>query len=492
MSDIIDWELNAAERHSQGFKASVAAGKNASLHAQWLAGSLKDLSTVVQPFPSESYAIAEHYDRILPPSLRNDLVILFDEVRRLNDECVGLRVGEAAELLVDDVSETIRTRLRNLYRRFVDHRLARPNPRDARDPFARFDRIYKELLPSLDEVLNRWPSVHSRLMLDANDYLAWDLYCKTWQSGVSVRRLGDAQLDVRLSVDPRHHRHARAMLELYQWHQADDLQWLTRAVQVPREGTPDDFGACLRTMAADLLAMRPFLIRNFNPVRTVTQVGPRLWAAWAWQIGGNVGQVFLASNERNLLAGIEKSVPPSLVYVRPDGLLAAAITPWIGTLDVEPRQGALIGNWALLSPLYERLLEMYSRIDVSGILARFRAQSAPPPDAEGTALAPSDDSEGDVVLSALAQSQSNDSLSDGPVGPARRVRGVRFSRFARTVEQLGCEIRAGKGSEVLVFRPGYKIARLGHHTRNPEVSPIAIRIALRRLGLSLNDFVSAY
>jgi hypothetical protein len=67
---------------------------------------------------------------------------------------------------------------------------------------------------------------------------------------------------------------------------------------------------------------------------------------------------------------------------------------------------------------------------------------------------------------------------------------MRFARLIGILRDLGCEVRAGKGSEVTVYRAGARIARLGHHLRNPELSPVLVRIVLGQLGIPVADFIA--
>ena len=67
----------------------------------------------------------------------------------------------------------------------------------------------------------------------------------------------------------------------------------------------------------------------------------------------------------------------------------------------------------------------------------------------------------------------------------RRLRPVRRPALLRMLEQkLGCEIQRGKGSEVTIFRPGGRKFILGGHPRNTEVSGLAVKALLQRVGIT--------
>ena len=58
-------------------------------------------------------------------------------------------------------------------------------------------------------------------------------------------------------------------------------------------------------------------------------------------------------------------------------------------------------------------------------------------------------------------------------------------------DRFGCEIRPGKGSEVTVYRAGGRIFTLGRHRRNDEVSSLIVKLLLKRLGISPQEWLKA-
>ena len=52
-------------------------------------------------------------------------------------------------------------------------------------------------------------------------------------------------------------------------------------------------------------------------------------------------------------------------------------------------------------------------------------------------------------------------------------------------------MRSGKGSEVLFYRPGGRHAVVGRHKANPEISTSLIRIILKKLGISVREWLEA-
>jgi hypothetical protein len=72
-----------------------------------------------------------------------------------------------------------------------------------------------------------------------------------------------------------------------------------------------------------------------------------------------------------------------------------------------------------------------------------------------------------------------------------RIRALRCRRFLAILSRLGCEERPGPGSEIVLYRRGGRLARLGHHKRNPHVHPRQVRRILAKLGITLGAFLDA-
>ena len=60
-------------------------------------------------------------------------------------------------------------------------------------------------------------------------------------------------------------------------------------------------------------------------------------------------------------------------------------------------------------------------------------------------------------------------------------------RTNRSLERFG----SGKGSEVVIYRPGGRNFRLGHHKRNDYVRATIIKDILSRVGVSFGEWLDA-
>src|SRR5262249_41198012 len=83
-------------------------------------------------------------------------------------------------------------------------------------------------------------------------------------------------------------------------------------------------------------------------------------------------------------------------------------------------------------------------------------------------------------------------VRDKVVGIGRRVRSLRFDQLVAVMaRQFDCEVRPGKGSEVVFYRPGGKSYALGHHKQNHPVPAVQVLRMLKRLGLPVRDGLAA-
>jgi len=488
-----DLEIDAANASNQRLLQRLGEHAPSNPREQWLRDSVVDLSAIVRSFSPSDYALPAHVERIMPADEYATLCRILDEVRALNDECAGLRIGEAELLLgTDSRPRSIRRDLMAFYDRLIPRRLERPNSRDRGDQVRRFERLVGELLPYIDDILGRQPSIHPKCLNVPQDYAAWRLYRETWRPLVTCTpRAGG--YDVACRVAPEHRPYCLHLLSLYRWHQENDLANVLLRV---RDRAPplaaDGAGEArlrLRAMAEDLEVMRPLLVRNYRASRSMVTLGPGVCVAWQWNLGELVGGVLVAPDERSLLTAEHTMRHHEILSVDREGLLASQDLPWIRSIDLDPPEAALAANLFIVERLYERVFEMYERVDTAAILARFRAPV-------GDEEADGESERADEAIAVAAQRGDLEAASiEAPaaevtISPRRRVHGMRFERFIRVLGAMGCEVRQGKGSEVNIYREGGRIARIGHHLRNPELSPALVRIALDRLDIPVAEFLA--
>lgn len=475
MGDINQRLLSACNKQQQRVLGAIEKRTRQSVREQWVLDSVTPLDGVIESQTSNTYRLPVHFNAIIPPSDLLALQTSLQALHAMNEGCVGMTDGEVLlQLGQDERFHRLIDELYATYDRVIAHRLNRTNPKDRGNAFRRFLRIYNELLPGMDRILEAKQSINPMVLNPVQDYGAWRLFERTWRPWVERSWRG-----YRLStaLGRQHHPRALQLLDLYRWGQDDDLERVVEWTDCADPCETSRLLTELEGMADDLTYMRPLMAFNFDPLKTIVQVGPKLWVLWQWHLR-QLGAFGLAPSERELVEAYARCRFPQLLGVDYAGIMSIFHMPWCRA-DRLALPNAIAANHRLLKAIHAPLLEMYCKIDVDAILARYRSAGAAEPEAPGSAPA---------VVAALAEVDQRASTPD----LTRRIRGLRMNRLLDALSKLGCSTRQGKGSEIIVFRPGHAMARLGRHKRNPEVSPYAVCNALRRLGLTASDLVRAF
>jgi hypothetical protein len=70
------------------------------------------------------------------------------------------------------------------------------------------------------------------------------------------------------------------------------------------------------------------------------------------------------------------------------------------------------------------------------------------------------------------------------------MKAVRVQRLMAILQdKLHCEVRQGKGSEIVIYREGGHHFRLGHHKRNSYVPVAVIKNLLKHVGIGFREWL---
>ena len=495
---VSDAERLAREVNRQDLRVieSVARRGPRTARDAWTLSRRIDAPRVVEALPPAAYALPPHARKILSPSCLQEIEAILGEIRAANDEVVGLDATVASLLLSEEeLAVDVRERLRRWAESYVSARLAKPSPKDTGgDQVLRFKRIYLELLPALEEIATREGGAHYAFMGELLDYVPWLIFQGTWRDMLETEQTcRTLNQGWRVVTKPEHEHYCREVARLYSWAGADDA---LRAVRALRKCGPipqvDDTTARqqLATMAAEIREVRPFVITDHNPEKCSAEVAPGLWVSWFWGGSQQLGIVPVHDDARKRVAEFRSLKFTTSLRVRHDGLLASEFAPWIDMDDVlETEPDGLAANVAIVGALHGRLLEVFGKIDLDAAYGRVREAAA---GAEG-AETPTQE----AVAATFTVAESSPVQPALPVAPGEsgrpkvRVPTLRLERFLAILERLGCEVRQGKGSEVVAFRTGGRIARIGRHTRNREVPSMLVQRVLHQVGVTLAEWVEA-
>jgi hypothetical protein len=478
---------------------------------RWLLESLEaDDDRLVERHSDSFYALPAHASKILSKRTFGEIRELLSMIRSVNDELAETRALTARTLIsYDDRVNEVRSRLRAWAADYVAERMAKPNARDASDPVARFQRLQQELVPDLERIAFEPASIHSVFLSELTDHIPWLIFRATWSGLLEFEDGSELELRSRFRIRPMiaipdraeelspriagwalaQRSYCEQIVQLYGWERADDLhrvvRILSKSAVLSRTFAADGASATLRALSADLLEMRPVLIGGANAAKTIVEVAPGLFISWIWA-GRNqaLGQIPVAGSERQMLEHIHRRSFYTMLSLDQEGSLAPSVTPWIESgsiLSDEP--AALAVNVLIAEAIHQRLFEIYEKIDLAAV-QRFARDAVRQGSRPVTAK--------DVAIACQIAAREDTAQSAPSPKPRSRIPVLRMERLlALLSDRLGCEVRQGKGSEVVIYRAGGRIVRLGRHVRNREVPSVVVKSAIERLGISFAEWISA-
>ncbi len=382
-------------------------------------------------------------------------------------------------------------------REYVARRLARVSTRDRGCPYRKFHRLFNELLPFIDTIglveeedgSAAAPHALGQLLGTLCDYIAWSFFEATWAHDVRWRDDGTADLPTVLGLAPEIQAQCRNIFSIYNWGQAQLFDPLMNRLghAMASEGLEEaplaDELTRILLMAQDVLEMKPFLVRNFRPEKAIVQLTDELVGGFMWATINRIGFVRCGESERDLLEQDRRCLALLPLSLRSDGLLTCYVRPWhtAETLEAASPVSPITVNRVVLEAVHAKLFSFYEQIDVEAILDRRRSA--------GDAHTPTDEEEDEAIAASIALDARKE--AGAGVEPAGRVTSsLRLSRLVALLEgEFGCEARSGKGSELVLHRPGSLQAVVGRHKANPQISAMAIRRILKKLGITVGEWL---
>lgn len=466
-------------------------------NSEYIAWAVESQSEPIHRLERSSFTLPPDTGRFAGDESAAVLQDLLYEVWELNERYVGQpQVESYVQINGTPEQQDIIGRSLDWARDYVSRRLSRVSTRDRGCPYRRFLRLYNELVPFLDQLgiiqdargQRRLAAITGQLLGRLCDYLAWSFFESTWMGDVVWDR-SRALFRQRSDVDPAIMIECRALFSVYGWKAARvfDVLLARIAKGVAEGGGPAVSGeeelARIERLAADIRQMRPFLVRNFRPSKAVVELPGALVAHFLWNHNDSLGLLRCAESERELLSQEHRSEFDLMAGINYRGLLTCCVNPWrtVAVPDDRLPASALTVGRIVLEAVHERLFRFYDRIDLDAILARWRsADPEEPASAEDETMA--------IAASIALVEASEEPGSE----PSRITSSLRLSRLRSLLERrFGCTARPGKGSELLFYRDGRPHAFVGRHKANPRVSAVEIQSILKKLGISVREWLGA-
>lgn len=457
----------------------------------------EDEAAPVVSQPAATYLPPPATKKFLSAPSHAELVRVLSEVREINESMVGMVATVASVLLAGDERATgLRLALRRWAEDYCRARLARPSPRDDGDPAKTFCRLTGELRPWFETLAFTPGTVHFTFLCEVLDHIPWLLFKGTlarWFREVH----GDDGISMEYTFDgpsEEHDTFCFKMASFFKWATAGDAERVIKAVLARggvQRSSADEARARLGSMASDIQIVRPFLVGSHNPEKCYAEVAPGLTGTWFWGGPQRLGMVAIHQDERERVAQVREQTTLTGLGVDHEGLVGSYRAAWLNAETVGfPIEDALAANVAILSPLHRRLLEVWEKVDLDAIHRRMRGDQRgadePPTEEEVVASVVVADAAQSPVIAPEAPTAEVPDLA-----LRRRLPTLRLERFLAVIGRLDCDVRQGKGSEVVVHRRGGKHAIIGRHTRNREVPPALAHRVLHQLGVSRGDWLRA-
>lgn len=465
------------------------------------------LDLPIRSLDRKSVTLPTEVERFVGASEARELQAILDEVWELNERLVGEGQLEAF-VQINGSPEQLELIERSLRwaRAYVPRRLARPSTRDRGCPYRRFMRLWSELVHFVDQIgvtetkggTTETATVIGQYLAPMCDFITWSFFQGTWMVDVtwsedqgrpSIRERPDVDLETRLDCIQA--------FGVYRWKKARVFDHLLSgmadalaAARTPYAADGEEL-ARIERLAEDIAEMRPLLVRNFPRSKAKIELPGGLVAHFGWDTLDHLGRLHIASSERALIEAEERGVADLVLSIGARGLLRCTVCSWrsVATYERHLRFPPTAIGRIVLEAVHEKLFSFYDRIDVAGILARWHARQ-PSPEPQTELLAPpSTSAEDDAAVIAASIS-----TAAGVVGDGRRVGRVssslRLSALRAVLERhFGCEARSSKGSELVFYRPGGRHAFVARHVNNPLIPAIAIQRILKKLGISVAEWV---
>jgi hypothetical protein len=442
----------------------------------------------IQSVPRGDYRPAPWVVKTSSLALDGELGKLLEQMWELNEQHVGEDVNVVGVFCaLTGEHEALSRSLREWVGRYLAGRLAKCNPADDDDPLKTFERLLSECIKALG---NREGTVDYLVADESICFAAWKLYESTWKNSVTLN-VNDYVIEV---CGGPHVRRLAGWLQ----HQIasfgfgrNNLESFLRAIakygdqQRLRDYETTGDVALLEaanSMVEDIQEVRPVLLRNFNPRKSVVPQTDEFAIACDWVARHGIIDVLVGRGERGLSENLQTHRSLWNVVLRRDGLIIDGDRPWISVRDIE-EQGefsSLAINAYVVELLHTKLFSFYERV-------RFDRFWRPTEPGREPVAEESEDEQVALLCHEIARREDEHDLQRGTLArPRRCVRSLRTKQFLKILKRLGCEVHPGKGDEISLYRHGGKKFRHGGHK---ETHATDVVIILKRLGISDQEFL---
>ena len=495
-SDGLPWlniEAKNLERHNEQMLSTLMNKEEHTFLEAWTAKDLVTENWDVVEQTVESYYLPRSSFAFLGEKLLSDWADIASDVVEIHNRVVGMQRIQASIILAGDSQiEDIRKRLMAWADRCVAQRLAKVAYKKG-GALRHFHSVYYEMVSAIEKIAFREGTMNECFYSRFDAYFVWKIYDRTLRPLITCtfdREQLAPDFEVALE-EPNVAEYIGEVVKLYQWQHANVLHETLALVaesldEKQRAYSVDQIRDRLSRLVADIQEMRPFLRHNFSPDKVLLEVAPGVVLSFLWAVGRGMAVIPVAPTKEDLIEDLKANASPIVLNLWYDGQVTNHPMPWIDAEHVALSEPfALHANLVIVEALHAKLYSFYEKIDIDAILARFKSRAKDQPEAEEPT-----DEEFAAICQVIAE--PIDQVEAGGGTASGVIRAVRVKRLLSILaDKLGCEVRQGKGSEIVVFRQGGHHFRLGHHKQNSYVPTPVIKNILKHIGVSFEEWLGA-
>lgn len=420
--------------------------------------------------PQNRFRPESHIAHTLDSQLGGELQDLLSELRAVDEEYAGDTTLEVeVYLTVSREREALEGRLLDWAKRFVNRRLGQTEVESQSRTEMR-DTVLSDYGSAIGYVASLERSLSYVFLYRVTAYIQWYIYSQTIRS--QIWSLPDHEKSKMLEMPHMQALESRLL---------EGFIETVRGTVTIRQSTlsNEDIRNELEEMANNLLEIRPFLVDSVTPEKTSIRLPDGRWLVWTWHVAVGMAVIDVAETERHRSTVARTRFGISPVCLSYTGDLIDPNQHWktASSLDEKPATDMALLNLEIVRMFWEKLLGFYYKIDHEAIRRRRDGKPDEPVEDDELAVAAHDLEE---KLQKEERPRQDRKL---------RLRQITQSNLFGILEsRFDCEVTSGKGSEVSVYRPGYRIFTLGRHYARPSVPLFRLKRVLKRLGIEPHEF----
>jgi hypothetical protein len=296
-------------------------------------------------------------------------------LRRFNEEFAGeLTRDIECYLSISGQVRSVSDAFLDWCSRYFARRVAKSNSKDRGDSWRQYSRLLLEYDDLLGYSANLPCSIDYVFLQECTLFVQWYLVIRRDMAAEEHFALENVPLRL-VRRDPPSKPEELLLEAIGTWH--DHLAAFTLLLH---RGASDkvvrsllgasDASSYLNALAADIQGMRPFLVQNFNPRKTIQPVsGTTAFLAWEWCTQFGIAQIVASTSEEDVIRLTATELSQAPIVVDHSGVLRDGRKPWV-TASNEHRipEISFTGvNVVVLSTFHRTLSDFFHKIDLDRI-----------------------------------------------------------------------------------------------------------------------------